>query len=202
MKKLFVVAILLMATKVTHAQISNEILFGNRQVHYLNYWQKDIDSAGKFNFFNINRFAIDHNDKLFNNFSNEGQLSYRLKDWIGISVGGGFDGEVFMPTLGLNLSYLNKKGDFFIEAYPTIGIAKRVAPSIFGLIGYNPTFDKKWGLSSQLIFTVDELQSSQLVRVGLNFKNKLQFGIGADIYQFQQAALNFSNVGIFVRVNL
>jgi len=202
MKNLFLVTILQMVTMVAHAQISNEILVGHKQVQYLSYWQKDIDSIGKFNFFNINRFAIDYNDKLLNNFSTEGQVTYLLKDWIGIAVGGGFDGEHFMPTLGLNLSYTNRKRDFFIEGYPTIVITKPIAPGIFALIGYNPMFNKKWGFSSQLIFSLDEIQSSQLLRVGLNFKDNIQFGIGADMHQFQQSEANFYNLGFFVRINL
>ncbi len=72
--------------------------------------------------------AIDHNDKLFNNFLNEGQLSYRLKDWLGISVGGSFDGEVIMPTLGLNLSYLNKKGDFLSKPIQPLELQNELPP--------------------------------------------------------------------------
>lgn len=200
MTRQFLVIISLMITTYTSAQIAVETLAGHKQMHYINYWQKDIDSLGKFNFFNLNRFVIDYKEKAFNNFSTEGQLSFRLKNWIGIAAGGSFDGEEFIPTLGLNLSYQNPSGSFFIEAYPTIGITKDLSPSIFGLIGYNPKFSKKWGLSTQLIFSIDEIQASQLLRVGLSFKEKLQFGIGFDLYQFQEAQ-NLFNLGPFIRVN-
>jgi hypothetical protein len=86
--------------------------------------------------------------------------------------------------------------------YPTIGFAEgEVGPSILGLIGYTPKFSKRWGLSSQIIFSVDPIEASQIVRVGANYKDEVQFGIGIDMIQnFQTKILNF-NLGPFIRFN-
>jgi hypothetical protein len=184
------------------AQIVLEALAGNRQAHYINYLDKDLDSAAKWSFFNLNRFTVNYTDKALNTVSIEGQLTYQFKPWLGISAGGGFYGELFVPTIGFSLSYLNKKEDFFIQMYPTIGVAERqFVPSVLGLIGYTPKFSKSWGLSSQIIFSVDPIEASQIVRMGANYKDKVQFGIGIDMLQsFQPKNLNL-NLGPFIRFN-
>ena len=136
------------------AQIVLEALAGNKEAHYINYIDKNLDSSAKWNFFNLNRFTVNYKDKALNTVSIEGQLTYQFKPWLGVSAGGGFYGNLFVPTIGLSLSYINKKEDFFLQMYPTIGFAEgQVAPSILGLIGYAPKFSKSWGLSSQIIFS-------------------------------------------------
>jgi hypothetical protein len=202
MRTFFLMTIFLMVSLSIRAQIVLEALAGNKQAHYINYFDKDLDSTAKWNFFNLNRFTVNYKDKALNTVSIEGQLTYQFKPWIGVSAGGGFYGELFVPSIGLSLSYLNKKEDFFIQMYPTIGFAEgQVAPSILGLIGYTPKFGKHWGLSSQIIFSVDPIEASQIVRVGANYKDEVQFGIGIDMIQnFQTKSLNF-NLGPFIRFN-
>lgn len=202
MKTFLLMTIFLMVSLSIRAQIVLEALAGNKQAHYINYFGKDLDSTAKWNFFNLNRFTVNYKDKALNNVSIEGQFTYQFKPWIGVSAGGGFYGELFVPSIGLSLSYLNKKEDFFIQMYPTIGFAEgEVGPSILGLIGYTPKFSKRWGLSSQIIFSVDPIEASQIVRVGANYKDEVQFGIGIDMIQnFQTKILNF-NLGPFIRFN-
>jgi hypothetical protein len=184
------------------AQVVLEALAGNKQAHYINYIDKDLDSTAKWNFFNLNRFTVNYKDKVLNTVSIEGQLTYQFKPWIGVSAGGGFYGELFVPTIGLSLSYMNKKEDFFIQMYPTIGIAEgQFAPSVLGLVGYAPKFGKSWGLSSQIIFSVDPIEASQIVRMGANYKDKIQFGIGIDMLQNFQTKNSNYNFGPFIRFN-
>jgi hypothetical protein len=191
-----------MVSVSTRAQIVLEALAGNQQAHYINYIDKDLDSLAKWNFFNLNRFTVNYKNKSFNTVSIEGQLTYQFKPWIGVSAGGGFYGEFFVPTIGFSLSYMNIKEDFFIQMYPTIGFAERqVAPSILGLIGYNPKLSKSWGFSSQIIFSIDPIEASQIVRMGANYNDKVQFGIGVDMLQnFETKNLNL-NLGPFIRFN-
>jgi hypothetical protein len=121
MKKL-VLLVTTLICYVGYAQIPVEVLVGNKQTHYLNYWQKGVDSSSKFNVFSLSRFALDHKEKSFNNFTIEGQLTYQLKDWFGISVGGSYAGNNFVPTIGISLSYANRKGDFLVQSYPTLNL--------------------------------------------------------------------------------
>jgi hypothetical protein len=201
MKKTILLAILLLAPNQLFAQMVLETLVGNEHAHYINYFDKDLDSSEKWNFFNLNRFTVNYNDKALKTVSIEGQLSYQIKPWLGISAGGGFYGELFVPTIGLSLSYLNKKEDFFIQMYPTVGLAEgQIAPSALGIIGYAPKFNKSWGLSSQIIFSVDPFEASQIVRLGASYKDKFQFGIGIDMLNnFESKNFNFST-GPFIRV--
>ena len=198
---LFTVLFGLITTNIC-AQSAVEILGGNKQTHYINYISKDLDSAAKWNFFNLNRFTVNYKDKALNTVSIEGQLTYQFKPWFGLSAGGGFYGELFVPAIGLSLSYMNKKQDFFIQLYPTmVFVERQVAPSVLGLIGYTPKFTKTWGLSSQVIFSVDPIEAAQIVRIGADYKEIIQFGIGVDMQQnFESKNLNF-NLGPFARFN-
>lgn len=199
MRKIFFVAIFLVATSSSFAQIPMEVLVGNRQVHYINYWQKDLDTAGRFNFFSLNRFLVDYKDSTLNNISFDGQFSYQLQDWIGISAGGSYTEGFFVPSLGLSLGYANRKETFLIETYPTFLLFKqKVYFSMLGLMVYKPQFNKKWGLFSQLIFE----PSSQLLRVGINYKQKIQFGVGADFFRLEEPTSNVQNIGLFLRYEI
>jgi len=200
MRKFFLMTIFLMVCLSIRAQNVLEVLAGNQQAHYINYFDKDLDSTAKWNFFNLNRFTVNYKDKALNNVSIEGQLTYQFKPWVGLSAGGGFYGELFVPTIGLSLSYMNKKEDFFIQIYPTIGFAEgQVAPSVLGIIGYSPKFSKSWGLSSQIIFSADPVEASQIIRMGANYKDMVQFGIGIDMLQNFETKNSNYNFGPFIR---
>lgn len=203
MRTLLLIGIFLMLNVSIRAQIVLEALAGNKQAHYINYVDKDLDSTEKWNIFLLNRFTINYADNALNTVSIEGQLTYQFKPWIGVSAGGGFYGQVFVPTIGLSLSYTNSKEDFFLQMYPTMGFTEgQVAPSILGLIAYNPKFNKIWGISSQMIFSADPIEASQIIRVGASFKNTFQFGIGLDVLQNFEAKKSNVNVGPFIRFNL
>jgi hypothetical protein len=79
-----------------------------------------------------------------------------------------------------------------------------------------------WGIFSQLIFSTNlemdktatspqrdivglftaHQQSTQLLRVGLDYQQKFQFGLGTDFNQFFRNEGNFENYGLFLRLNL
>ena len=202
MRTFFLMTIFLLVGANLRSQNVLEVLAGNKQAHYINYFNKDLDSTAKWNFFNLNRFTVNYKDKALNNVSIEGQLTYQFKPWIGLSAGGGFYGVLFVPTIGLSLSYMNKKEDFFIQMYPTIGFAEgQVAPSVLGIIGYSPKFSKSWGLSSQIIFSADPVEASQIIRMGANYKDMVQFGIGIDMLQNFETKNSNYNFGPFIRFN-
>jgi hypothetical protein len=117
MKKLIFVALVLFAPGAW-AQLPTEVLVGNKQAHYIGYWQKDIDSTGRFNLFTLSRFAIDYRDNALSSISIEGQLTYQLRSWLGVSIGGGFEGAAFVPSVGLNLSYASQQSNFFLRFIP------------------------------------------------------------------------------------
>jgi hypothetical protein len=49
------------------------------------------------------------------------------------------------------------------------------------------------GPPSQIIFSVDPIEASQIVRMGGNYKDMVQFGIGIDMLQnFQTPNLNLN----------
>jgi hypothetical protein len=222
MKKYILLAILVMATRYSFAQIPFEVMVGNKQTLYFSYIQKDLDSLGRWNVFSQGLFAANYKDSTLNSISIDNQLTYQINNWLGISAGGSFDGLQFLPSLGLSLSYLNKKGDFTINAFPMVQLFKPRALDVFCLINYSPQFTKKWGLFSQFIvgtnlglqkenpnekrailniFTRHNI-SNQILRMGLNYKQKFQFGLGTDFAQFGMNEGAFENFGLFIRCQL
>jgi hypothetical protein len=222
MKKIILTPAFIIIIYFSFGQIPFEVMVGNKQTQYFAFIQKDIDSAGRWNIFSQSLFAINHKDKSMNTISIDGQLTYQFNQWIGISAGGGFDGERFNPALGLSFSYFNKKGDFVISAFPTVQLANPKALDLFALVNYTPQFSKSWGLFSQAIlgtnlglqkespeqkreilnvFTRHNI-SSQLIRIGLNYKQRFQFGIGTDLAQFGKNEGRFENFGLFLRYQL
>jgi len=222
MRNYILAAIFTMATQNTFAQIPFEVMAGNKQTLYFAYIQKDVDSIGRWNIFSQGLYAVNYKDTAQNAISIDNQLTYQLNNWLGISIGGTFDGLQFNPTLGLSLGYLNEKGDFSITAFPMLQLAKPMALDVFGLINYSPQFNKKWGLFSQFIigtnlglqkeipnqkreilnvFTRHNI-SNQLLRIGLNYKQKFQFGVGVDLSQFGMNEGNFENFGVFLRYQI
>lgn len=219
MKKSILIAILIMVTQYTFAQIPFEVMVGNKQTQYFAYIQKDLDSLGRWNIFSQGLYAVNHKDSSLNSISIDNQLTYQFNNWLGISAGGSFDGLQFIPSLGLSFSYLNKKGDFSINAFPMIQLYKPIALDFFTLINYSPQFTKKWGMFSQLIagtnlglqkenpkekrailnvFTRHNI-SNQLLRIGVNYNQKIQFGLGTDFAQFGMNEGRFENFGLFLR---
>lgn len=222
MKKSILIAMLVMATKYSYAQIPIEVMAGNKQTLYFAYIQKDLDSLGRWNIFSQGLYAVNYKDSSLNSISIDNQLTYQLSNWLGISAGGSFDGLQFIPSLGLSFSYLNKKGDFSISAFPMVQLVKPRALDLFCLINYSPQFSKKWGLFSQFtvgtnlglqkenpnekkailnVFTRHNI-SNQLLRIGVNYKQKIQFGLGTDFAQFGMNEGRFENFGIFLRYQI
>lgn len=199
MRRLFLLCLIVTALKI-NAQITLESLAGNDQLHYINYINQDLDSNSKWNYFNLNRFTYNYQDQTRNNISMEAQLTYQILPWIGISMGGGFYGELLIPSLGLGLGYLNKKEDFFLQLFPTIVyVEKQFAPSMLGLLNYSPKIGGNWGLSTQLLFSIDPVETAQLLRIGANFKEQLQFGLGIDLQKGWNSNSLYKNYGPFVR---
>lgn len=210
MKALFVAIMMMVLCHYAPAQTALEVLGGNKQTHYLSYWQKDLDTKGRFNFFSVQRFAVDYKEASRNNYTLEGQLTYQLSNWLGISAGGSFEDNVFSPSLGLSIG--SSWRDLTVETYPTVQWSNPTSLNLFGLVLYTPQFNKTWGLFSQLIVSTNaacvrteesarwqHLVSNEMLRVGLNYNERLQFGIGTDLYQFGQSQGSFSNWGLFIR---
>lgn len=222
MRKTILIAIFAMATHYTFAQIPFEVMVGNKQTQYFAFIQKDIDSIGRWSIFSQSIFAINHKDSTLNSISIDGQLTYMFNNWLGVAAGGAYDGNRFNPTLGLSFTFVNKKRDFVITAFPIVQLAKPIALDLFALINYTPQFNKKWGLFSQFIlgtnlglqkedpnqkrevlnFFTRHNGSTQMLRIGLNYKQKFQIGLGTDLAQFGMSEGTFENFGVFVRFQL
>jgi hypothetical protein len=202
MRPLFLIAFVLVLSTNIRAQIILELLAGNRHVHYISYVQKDLDSTGKWNFFNLNRFTFNYKDNSRNTVAIEVQISYKFKRWLGLSTGGAFFGELFVPNIGLSLSLRNKKENLFLQMYPTLGITRRqLIPSVLGIFVYTSAIRKRLGLTSEIIFYSDPFKASQILRISVDYNAKIKLGIGADFSQNLETKNFTTSIGPFCRFN-
>lgn len=193
-------------SQYAHAQIPFEVMVGHRQTQYYAFIQKNIDSSGQWNIFSQSFYSVHYTDVSLNAINIEGQITYQISDWFGISAGGGFDGNGFVPTIGLSVEYINEKQDFSATAFPTIQITKPLALDVFALINFSPQFSHQWGLFSQAILGANvgtQYNSSlQWIRLGLNYERKFQFGLAADFIQIPQEQFFSDNFGFFLRYQI
>jgi hypothetical protein len=193
------------------AQIPVEVLVGHRQTQHEFFFFKDIDSTNKFNLFSIANFAVDYKDLSRNSSSISSQLTYNLNQNWGISSGALFNGKEFSPLVAVSYQYGNKKGDFYMNLFPTMILKEKPEFELFGLLFYAPKLTDKWSIFSQLIFGTivsnkfnRHLFSYQQIRLGLGYKNLFQFGIGFDhnIIGNGKGENYTNNIGIFIRKEL
>jgi len=193
----------------TKAQIPVEILAGNNRLQHEFFFFKDLDNKHKFNLFSMARFAVDYEDETLNSSFMSSQITYNLSKSWGISGGGLYAENNFNPLLAVSYTYFNKKGDLFINIFPTAIFNEEVEFEMFGLFFYTPKISKKFNLFSQLIFgtTVnnhfeEHIFSYQQIRLGLDYKKLFQFGLGIDQNFFGTDLEYNNNIGFFIRKEL
>ncbi|MEM9981278.1 MAG: hypothetical protein AAF734_02205, partial [Bacteroidota bacterium] len=131
--------------------------------------------------------------------------------YLGIASGGYMTNDGFVPIAAISLQYFNKKGDLYLNVFPTIELTRETNYEIFGLVVYSPRLSKKLKLFTQATFSTNfNFQqhnfSFQQIRLGLDY-NDFQFGIGADtqIPTFTDPITNDlitevnPNIGLFLR---
>ncbi len=109
-----------------------------------------------------------------------------------------------MPSV--RLAYGKENEVWNISVFPAVIYstkAKELGLGLYTLLEYTPKINEKLNLYSMLIvesdFSFKEHQSSsQVIRLGLENKKKMQFGVGSNI---SQAGSNFEtdvNFGVFI----
>ena len=190
------------------AQIPVQIFAGNKAVEYNFLWQKDIDAEGKVNTFNFTFYNVNYEDQDLNSYEIYQAVTYNLNKTWGLASGGRFSGNAFSPLIAL--SYQIQTTDLYLNIFPGFQYATstdQVEYTLFGLLFYTPKLNEKWNLFSQLAFepifnSTKHVFSYQQIRLGLGYKKRLQFGIGANLEQAGKDFALSENYGLFIRVEL
>lgn len=219
-KKTILLALVVLFSKASWSQIPVEVMAGHEQVQYQGYFFNTLDKKQRVSFFGMSRFAMDYDNKAFNNSFISSQLTYNLTRSWGISAGASFANNTLSPIVALSYSKFNKKGDFFINLFPTAVLGDELSYEMTGLVIYAPQLTENLSLFSQLIFTSqfdknleNHVFSNQQLRLGVGVKDWFQVGVGFDNTLLGRIgfanenlqpgeSINLQNVGIFLRKEL
>lgn len=197
-----------------NAQMAFEAHTGTRLTQYFAFQQRSLDSAARWNLFASQLYARSHASPDLAIIGLENQLSHQFLPWLGVSAGVAMGNDGFQPNVGLALDFANKKGDFFVSAYPTYAIGGSGGLELFFVSQYAPRGRRSWapfvqwigGLSTAFSKPSPEQQKSlqfagaeHMLRVGLNYRQKWQFGLGLDWLRAPAVDLRLLNPGLFVR---
>ncbi len=193
------------------AQIPVEVMFGDEQLQHQFFFFRDLDRNQKVNLFNMTRFSMDYENRIFNNSLVTSQLAYNLTPFLGISGGVTFADNRLSPLAAISLTYLNKKQDLFLTLFPSVVFNEETNFEMSGIFLYTPQLTKDFKLFTQVIFASTfnrqmdtHLFSNQQCRIGVDYKDLFQVGIGIDQTYINtgEGYLKPRNIGIFFRKEL
>ncbi|MGD1842060.1 MAG: hypothetical protein ACFB0B_14370 [Thermonemataceae bacterium] len=194
----------------SEAQLPVQVFAGHESIEYNFLWFKDVDQQGRISLFNFTFFDVNYEDEAAN-FSEIYQVgTYNFnKNW-GIAAGGRYTGGRFVPLVAL--SFQVQTESLYFNIFPSLqyaSAADELQYALFGLLFYTPKINDNWHLFSQLAFEPifndqQHLFTYQQLRLGLEYKKLIQFGIGANL---QQIGIGddftfVENYGLFIRKEL
>ncbi|WP_241330303.1 hypothetical protein [Chryseobacterium arthrosphaerae] len=183
------------------AQVSLQTYAGNKEAEMLGIYNKDFKS--QWNYFASATITYNYesekvNPELYQN------LNYGIGRNLGISAGVHISREDIMPSVGV--AYGKENQVWNISVFPAFTYstqAKEFGLGLYTLLEYTPKINEKLTLYSMLIvesdFSFKEHQvSSQIIRLGIENKKKMQFGIGSNISQTGSGFETDINFGVFI----
>lgn len=200
MKKIIFPLLLLLSYEIS-AQISIQGYAGAKEAEVLGIFDKDFKT--KWNYFASGTVSYGYDSKKLNAEVYQ-NINYSIgKNW-GVSGGIHVSNEDVMPSVGL--AFLKEKGDFGINLFPALTYSfnnKEVGFGLYTLMEYTPKINERFNFYSMLIvesdFSFKEHQSSsQVIRLGIETRKKVQFGIGSTISQTGSTFDTSVDFGIFI----
>lgn len=200
-----IIGILTFIYQCGFGQLPVQVFMGNNSIEYSFLWYKDIDKKGKVNLFNFTFFTVGYQDQTQNAHEIYQVATYNFtKNW-GIAGGGRFTNGQFAPQIAI--SYQLDKGYIYLNIFPTVQYLsdqKKVGYSLFGLLFYKPPINDAWKIFNQLSFEPlfnrkQHIYSYQQIRVGLEYKELIQFGLGINLEQTGAKFETAKNFGVFLR---
>lgn len=199
MIKLRIIIALTCFSLTCHAQIQVQPFFGNDGLQIGSLVNKTFSKKEKWNYFNYTSYFTEYNNIKSGQIESYQNVSYAFYKNFGLNIGTSFGNANLTPSLGL--SYILDKDKINISIFPSINYIiteKGIGADLNAMLEYTPAINKVWNLYSMLIFNGDyfenDFEAKEYVRVGLEHKNKLQFGLGSDIENTNSTF----NIGAFI----
>ncbi len=199
MKNVFL--LILLFPFCVQSQISVQAYGGNKETELLGIYNKDF--SRKWNYFASGTLSYDYTSrKLTPEFYQN--INYGIVKNLGISAGVHLSDKDIMPSVGV--AYGKENDVFAVNIFPAFTYstdAKEFGLGLYTLLEYTPKINERFNLYSMLIvesdFSFKEHQSSsQIIRLGIENKKKMQFGIGSNISQTGSDFDTDVNFGVFI----
>jgi len=195
-------------------QIPLEWVVGEEAIQTEFFFYAPADRRNRFGVFTIGRLAVDLSEPSDSTSMLSSQLIANATSWMGIAAGANASPEGVSPFLGLSLFAQNPDRTATLNAFPAVlynpGAANtdRWSTELLLLGSWTPRVNETWSVFTQGIvvlgmpLTFDEhLYSVGQLRLGPSYRDRLQFGVAADLELYGQGeALSArDNLGLFVR---
>lgn len=200
MKKNGILLIILISS-YAKSQISIQAYGGNKEAEVLGIYDKDFKN--RWNYFASGTASYDYDTRKVNPGIYQSLNYYGGNNW-GTSAGLYISDEDVMPSLGL--AYVKETRTLGINLFPAATYSFDTGKFGFGLytlVEYTPKLNEKLNFYSMLMvesdFSFQEHQaSSQIIRLGIENRKKMQFGIGSNISQTGSTFETDINFGLFI----
>lgn len=196
-------------TSVLKAQIPIEIMIGDEQISHDFFFFKDLDKKKQYSVFTQGRFTVNYENKALNSTFLATYLTRNITEKWGVSIGGASNGQEFNPLAAISYTHISKDQRLLINLFPSLMLGEQSSYEFSGLVIYAPKITEKWSSFNQLLFATNvtttnyfHKYSVQQLRVGLDYKQAIQFGMGLDLtFVGENEQYSFSrNIGFFVRI--
>ncbi len=182
-----------------YAQIQVQPFFGNDGFQIGSLVNKSFTKSEKWNYFNYTSYFTEYHNIKSGQIESYQNISYSFYKNLGINMGTTFGNASLVPSIGL--SYILDNNIFNINLFPSLNYLiaeEEIGADINAMLEYTPAISKTWNFYSMLIFNGDyalnEFDTKEYLRVGLEHKNKFQFGLGSDIDNTNSTF----NIGAFI----
>lgn len=183
------------------SQISIQAYGGNKEAEVLGIYDKDFKN--RWNYFVSGTASYDYETRKVSSAVYQSLNYYIGNNW-GASAGGYISDEDVMPSLGL--AFVKETGTLGINLFPAVTYSLdtgKAGLGLYTLLEYTPKLNEKLNFYSMLMvesdFSFQEHQaSSQIIRLGLENRKKMQFGIGSNISQTGSTFETDINFGLFI----
>ncbi len=177
-----------------------ELFGGNRAMYYQHVINKNLFN-NKFNFFNVTSFEAEHDNKENNLFVVSSLFSYNLGKGLSVGIGGEIQRSGTFAIVGAQYAYTTK--NILLVVFPSMNINGDKEYTYFTLFEYKPKLSEKLKgyFRTQFLVTTNfntYNRGYQQFRLGLQIEN-IQFGLAANLDQFDNNEVTTSNYGLFVR---
>jgi hypothetical protein len=182
----FFFTLLLILPFVVNAQIQVQPFFGSDGLQVGTLINKPFSKKENWNYYNYTSYFTEYNNVETSELESYQNVSRSLYKHLGFNVGATFGNGTLIPALGLSYIFENENLNFSI--FPSVNyltVEKEVGFDLNSMFEYTQDLSLSWSLYSLIIFNADyfdsELVSKEYVRLGLEYKNAIQFGVGSDI---------------------